>query len=193
MVCRPAIRIEILNKEETMENTIIITNSHPHGFCFACDTVSNEQVFIPIHVAEGYTLQAGDKIKAMLVPNFADKSARGTPWQAVRLYSGKDVPINQVVAVRDAEHLNALYDEIIDDELIPFDEMVLKFIRGGGYHSSQEIAAYFDIDKEYVIEQPLNRLFEQGEIVKAAVMSQSDHNPLLTLWAESADKFIEVV
>ena len=159
-----------------MENTIIITNSHPHGFCFACDTVSNEQVFVPIHVAEGYTLKPGDKIKAMLVPNFADKSARGTPWQAVRLYSEKDVPINQV-----------------SDELIPFDEMVLKFIRGGGYHSSQEIAAYFDIDKEYVIEQPLNRLFEQGEIVKAAVMSQSDHNPLLTLWAESADKFIEVV
>ena len=176
MVCRPAIRIEILNKEETMENTIIITNSHPHGFCFACDTISNEQVFIPIHVAEGYTLKPGDRIKALLVPNFADKSARGTPWQAVRLYSEKDVPINQV-----------------SDELIPFDEMVLEFIRGGGYHSSQEIAAYFDIDKEYVIEQPLNRLFEQGEIVKAAVMSQSDHNPLLTLWAESADKFIEVV
>ena len=158
-----------------MENTIIITNSHPHGFCFACDTISNEQVFIPIHVAEGYTLKPGDKIKALLVPNFADKSARGTPWQAVRLYSGKDVPINQV-----------------SDGLIPFDEKVLEFIRGGGYHSSQEVAAYFDIDKEYVIEQPLNRLFEQGEIVKAAVMSQSDHNPLLTLWAESADKFIEV-
>ena len=176
MVRSPAIRIEILNKEETMENTIIITNSHPHGFCFACDTISNEQVFIPIHVAEGYTLKPGDKIKALLVPNFADKSARGTPWQAVRLYSEKDVPINQV-----------------SDGLIPFDEKVLEFIRGGGYHSSQEVAAYFDIDKEYVIEQPLNRLFEQGEIVKAAVMSQSDHNPLLTLWAESADKFIEVV
>ena len=175
MVRRPAIRIEILNKEETMENTIIITNSHPHGFCFACDTISNEQVFIPIHVAEGYTLKPGDKIKALLVPNFADKSARGTPWQAVRLYGEKDVPINQV-----------------SDGLIPFDEKVLEFIRGGGYHSSQEIAAYFDIDKEYVIEQPLNRLFDQGEIVKAAVMSQSDHNPLLTLWAESADKFIEV-
>ena len=77
MVCRPAIRIEILNKEETMENTIIITNSHPHGFCFACDTVSNEQVFIPIHVAEGYTLKPGDRIKALLVPTSQRVERRG--------------------------------------------------------------------------------------------------------------------
>jgi hypothetical protein len=173
-----------------VENTIIITNSHPHGFCFACDTISNEQVFVPIHVAEGYTLQPGDKIKALLVPNFADKSARGTPWQAVRLYSEKDVPINQV-----SDGLIP-FDEIADATLAGLrvnDNKILEFIRGGGYYSSQEVAAYFDTDKEHLFEPFLNRLFEHGKIVKAAVMSQGDHNPLLTLWAESADKFIEVV
>tara|TARA_R110002096_G_scaffold95477_1_gene214004 strand:- start:97 stop:618 length:522 start_codon:yes stop_codon:yes gene_type:complete len=173
-----------------MLHTIIITNSHPHGFCFACDTISNEQVFVPIHVAEGYTLQPGDKIKALLVPNFADKSARGTPWQAVRLYSGKDVPIDQV-----SDGLISA-NEIADATLAGLrvnDNKILEFIRGGGYYSSQEVAAYFDTDKEHLFEPFLNRLFEHGKIVKAAVMSQGDHNPLLTLWAESADKFIEVV
>ena len=181
MVCRPAIRIEILNKEETMENTIIITNSHPHGFCFACDTISNEQVFIPIHVAEGYTLKPGDKIKALLVPNFADKSARGTPWQAVRLYSEKDVPINQVVEVRDAEHLNAFYDGVIDDE-------VMKLIKTGGYFSTEEIADHLDVDHNLAADMA-RKHFVAGRIVMADVFMSGKDEPAMTLWALNAAEF----
>lgn len=182
MVCRPAIRIEILNKEETMENTIIITNSHPHGFCFACDTVSNEQVFIPIHVAEGYTLKPGDKIKAMLVPNFADKSARGTPWQAVRLYSGKDVPINQVV-VGDGD------DDLTRSQV---DSEIFKLIQFGGYYSTQELAQQAGLGEKAVGNSAM-RLFTAGKIAKAEVYgSAHDKQFTFILWAERADNFIEV-
>tara|TARA_R110002096_G_scaffold21748_2_gene70551 strand:+ start:397 stop:948 length:552 start_codon:yes stop_codon:yes gene_type:complete len=182
MVCRPAIRIEILNKEEKMENTIIITNSHPHGFCFACDTVSNEQVFIPIHVAEGYTLKPGDKIKAMLVPNFADKSARGTPWQAVRLYSGKDVPINQV-EVGDGD------DDLTRSQV---DSEIFKLIQFGGYYSTQELAQQAGLGEKAVGNSAM-RLFSAGKIAKAEVYgSANEEQATFFLWAERADNFIEV-
>jgi len=182
MVRRPAIRIEILNKEEKMENTIIITNSHPHGFCFACDTISNEQVFIPIHVAEGYTLQPGDKIKAMLVPNFADKSARGTPWQAVRLYSGKDVPINQV-EVGDGD------DDLTRSQV---DSEIFKLIQFGGYYSTQELAQQAGLGEKAVGNSAM-RLFTAGKIAKAEVYgSANDKQFTFILWAERADNFIEV-
>ena len=181
MVCRPAIRIEILNKEETMENTIIITNSHPHGFCFACDTVSNEQVFIPIHVAEGYTLKPGDRIKALLVPNFADKSARGTPWQAVRLYSGKDVPINQV-EVGDGD------DDLTRSQV---DSEIFKLIQFGGYYSTQELAQQAGLGEKAVGNSAM-RLFTAGKIAKAEVYgSANDKQFTFILWAEKADNFIE--
>jgi hypothetical protein len=182
MVCRPAIRIEILNKEETMENTIIITNSHPHGFCFACDTISNEQVFIPIHVAEGYTLKPGDKIKALLVPNFADKSARGTPWQAVRLYSEKDVPINQV-EVGDGD------DDLTRSQV---DSEIFKLIQFGGYYSTQELAQQAGLGEKAVGNSAM-RLFTAGKIAKAEVYgSANDKQFTFILWAEKADNFIEV-
>ena len=175
-----------------MENTIIITNSHPHGFCFACDTVSNEQVFIPIHVAEGYTLKPGDRIKALLVPNFADKSARGTPWQAVRLYSGKDVPINQVVAVRDAEHLNEFYDGGDDLTRSQVDSAIFKLIQFGGYYSTQELAQQAGLGEKAVGNSAM-RLFTAGKIAKAEVYgSANDKQFTFILWAEKADNFIEV-
>ena len=163
-----------------MENTIIITNSHPHGFCFACDTISNEQVFIPIHVAEGYTLKPGDRIKALLVPNFADKSARGTPWQAVRLYSGKDVPINQVVDG--------------DDDLTrsKVDSDVLNLIQAGGYYSTHEIAQQVGLGEKAAGNSAM-RLFTAGKIAKAEVYgSANDKQFTFILWAEKADNFIEV-
>ena len=58
-----------------MEATVIITNSHDRGFCFghAIEPV-NEQVFIPAHVAAGMDLQPSDRVEAVLVPNYADKS-----------------------------------------------------------------------------------------------------------------------
>ena len=69
-----------------MEATVIITNSHTRGFSFghAIDPV-NEQVFIPAHVAEGMNLQPSDRIKAVLVPNYADKSTNGTAYMAVKV------------------------------------------------------------------------------------------------------------
>lgn len=165
-----------------MENTIIITNSHPHGFSFACDTVSNEQVFIPIHVAEGYTLKPGDKIKALLVPNFADKSARGTPWQAVRLYSGKDVPINQVV-VEDGD------DDLTRSQV---DSEIFKLIQFGGYYSTQELAQQAGLGEKAVGNSAM-RLFTAGKIAKAEVYgSANDKQFMFSLWAEKADNFIEV-
>ncbi len=42
-------------------NKIIITNAHAHGFAFACDTETQGQVFIPVHIAEGFDLAPGDE------------------------------------------------------------------------------------------------------------------------------------
>ena len=68
---------------------ITITNYHPHGFAFGFEESNNEQVFIPINVAKGHNLEPGVKIFAHIAPNFADKSQRGTPWQAIRLHNAE--------------------------------------------------------------------------------------------------------
>ena len=50
-------------------NKIIITNAHAHGFAFACDMETQGQVFIPVHIAEGFDLAPGDEIEAVQTLN----------------------------------------------------------------------------------------------------------------------------
>ena len=186
-------------------NKIIITNSHAHGFAFACDMETQGQVFIPIHIAEGFDLAPGDEIEAVLVPNYQDKSDKGTPWQAVRLQRP-----DEIVQITSMEHLNEWYeglseapeDEVCEKAIIDnsqtlnneaLDAEMLTYILAGGYHTTAELADYFELDHK-TAGNAAQRLFNSGKIAKADVFNRvGQQRPTIILWAASAKVFIEVV
>jgi len=186
-------------------NRIIITNAHAHGFAFACDTETQGQVFIPVHIAEGFDLAPGDEVEAVLVPNYQDKSDKGTPWQAVKLQH-----INEVVQITSMEHLNEWYEGIseapsnqveqksIIDKSQPLnnealDVEMLTYILSAGYHTTAELADYFEVDHK-TAGNAAQRLFNAGKIAKADVFNRvGQKRPTIILWAAAAKTFIEVV
>jgi bifunctional DNA-binding transcriptional regulator/antitoxin component of YhaV-PrlF toxin-antitoxin module len=186
-------------------NKIIITNAHAHGFAFACDTETQGQVFIPVHIAEGFDLAPGDEIEAVLVPNYQDKSDKGTPWQAVRLQRPVDI-----VQITSKEHLTEWYEGISEapDEKVceksiidksqtlnneRLDAEILKYICSGGYYTTAELADYFEVDHKTAGNSAM-RLFNAGRISKADVFNRvGQQRPTIILWAASAKTFIEVV
>ena len=180
-------------------NKIIITNAHAHGFAFACDTETQGQVFIPVHIADGFDLAPGDEINAVLVPNYQDKSDKGTPWQAVKLQR----PV-EVVQVTSKEHLvkhfenasnRAEYVSNQDEYLSRLDdkgleEVVLSFLNSRGYHTTSEISDYFALDVKTIFDCCV-RLFKSNKIVRADV-THNVEKVTLTLWAIDDNCFIEV-
>ena len=187
-------------------NKIIITNAHAHGFAFACDTETQGQVFIPVHIADGFDLAPGDEINAVLVPNYQDKSDKGTPWQAVKLQRP-----NEIVQITSMEHLNEWYeglseapeDEVCEKAIIDnsqtlnneaLDANLLDFIlAAGGYHTTAELADYFELDHK-TAGNAAQRLFNSGKIAKADVFNRvGQKRPTMILWAAAAKTFIEVV
>jgi len=174
-------------------NKIIITNAHAHGFAFACDTETQGQVFIPVHIAEGFDLAPGDEIDAVLVPNYQDKSDKGTPWQAVKLQHP-----HEVVQITSKEHLIKHFESVskqnkylsrLDDEGL--EEVVLSFLNSRGYHTTSEISDYFELDGKTIFDCCV-RLFESNKIVRADV-THNVEKVTLTLWAIDDNCFIEVV
>ena len=162
-------------------NKIIITNSHAHGFAFACDMETQGQVFIPFHIAEGFDLAPGDEIEAVLVPNYQDKSDKGTPWQAVKLQR-----VNEVCEKVSLDKLQTLNQEALDAEM-------LTYILAGGDHTTAELADYFELDHK-TAGNAAQRLFNSGKIAKADVFNRvGQQRPTIILWAASAKVFIEVV
>ena len=164
-------------------NKIIITNAHAHGFAFACDTETQGQVFIPVHIAEGFDLAPGDEIEAVLVPNYQDKSDKGTPWQAVKLQRDSASEVCEKVSLDKTQTLN---QEALDVEM-------LTYIRAGGYHTTAELADYFEIEHKAAGNAAM-RLFNSGKIAKADVLNRvGQQRPTMILWAASAKTFIEVL
>ena len=164
-----------------MKSKVIITNAHPHGFAFAHATESNEQVFIPIHVAEGFDLSPSDVLDATLVPNYADKSRSGTKFMAVKLY-------------KEGEHEEVPIYQDGDDDLTrsKVDGEVLSLIQAGGYYSTEEIAEQLGLGEKAAGNSAMH-LFTSGKIAKAEVYGAvNDKQATFTLWAESASSFIEV-
>jgi len=162
-------------------NKIIITNAHAHGFAFACDTETQGQVFIPVHIAEGFDLAPGDEVEAVLVPNYQDKSDKGTPWQAVKLQ--RDSEVCEKVSLDKSQTLN---QEALDVEM-------LTYILAAGYHTTAELADYFEVDHK-TAGNAAQRLFNAGKIAKADVFNRvGQQRPTIILWAASAKTFIEVV
>ena len=169
-------------------NKIIITNAHAHGFAFACDIETQGQVFIPVHIAEGFDLAPGDEIDAVLVPNYQDKSDKGTPWQAVKLQrdSVAETPDNEVCEKVSLDKLQTLNQEALDAEM-------LRYIVSAGYHTTAELADYFEVDHKTAGNSAM-RLFNAGKIAKADVFNRvGQQRPTIILWAASAKVFIEVV
>jgi len=162
-------------------NKIIITNAHAHGFAFACDTETQGQVFIPVHIADGFDLAPGDEINAVLVPNYQDKSDKGTPWQAVKLQ--RDTEVCEKVSLDKSQTLN---QEALDAEMFTY-------ILAGGYHTTAELADYFELDHK-TAGNAAQRLFNSGKIAKADVFNRvGQQRPTIILWAAAAKTFIEVV
>ena len=180
-------------------NKIIITNAHAHGFAFACDTETQGQVFIPVHIADGFDLAPGDEINAVLVPNYQDKSDKGTPWQAVKLQR----PL-EVVQITSKEHLIKHFESASNraehvsnqDEYLSrlddkgLEEVVLSFLNSRGYHTTSEISDYLEFDVKTIFDCCV-RLFKSNKIVRAYV-THNVEKVTLTLWAIDDDCFIEV-
>ena len=165
-------------------NKIIITNAHAHGFAFACDTETQGQVFIPVHIAEGFDLAPGDEVEAVLVPNYQDKSDKGTPWQAVKLQRDSVSEVCEKVSLDKSQTLN---QEALDADIANF------IISAGGYHTTAEIADYFEINHK-TAGNAAQRLFNAGKIAKADVFNRvGQQRPTIILWAAAAKTFIEVV
>ncbi len=163
-------------------NKIIITNAHAHGFAFACDTETQGQVFIPVHIAEGFNLAPGDEIEAVLVPNYQDKSDKGTPWQAVKLQRDNEVCEKSII-----DNSQTLNNEALDVHLLDF------ILGASGYHTTAELADYFEVDHK-TAGNAAQRLFNAGRVAKADVFNRvGQQRPTLILWAASAKTFIEVV
>ena len=163
-------------------NKIIITNAHAHGFAFACDTETQGQVFIPVHIAEGFDLAPGDEIDAVLVPNYQDKSDKGTPWQAVKLQRSNEVCEKAII-----DNSQTLNNESLDAHFLDF------ILGAGGYYTTAELADYFEVDHK-TAGNAAQRLFNAGKIAKADVFNRvGQQRPTMILWAASAKAFTEVV
>jgi hypothetical protein len=180
-----------------MEATIIITNSHPHGFSFghAVDPI-NEQVFIPIHVAEGIDLSVSDVVKAVLVPNYADKSVNGTAYMAVKILEVND--LNLIAPASEKSAPEALPAEP-DVELSPdghlcredTDALVLAFISETTYCTTSEISAGLGLSNVAASNSAI-RAFVGGKISKAEVHGKvGQRRPSFVMWAKDASRFTD--
>ena len=182
-----------------MEATIIITNSHPHGFSFghAVDPI-NEQVFIPIHVAEGISLSVSDIIKAVLVPNYADKSDNGTAYMAVKILEVNDLNLiapalegsdpEASPAEAEAELTVEPEQEMSREET---DALVLAFISETTYCTTSEISESLGLSHTTAGNSAI-RAFVGGKISKAEVHGKvGQRRPSFVMWAKDASRFID--
>jgi predicted HTH transcriptional regulator len=115
------------------------------------------------------------------VPNYQDKSDKGTPWQAVKLQ--RDTEVCEKVSLDKSQTLN---QEALDAEMFTY-------ILAGGYHTTAELADYFELDHK-TAGNAAQRLFNSGKIAKADVFNRvGQQRPTIILWAAAAKTFIEVV
>lgn len=184
-----------------MEATIIITNSHTRGFSFghAIEPV-NEQVFIPAHVAAGMDLQPSDRVEAVLVPNYADKSHNGTAYMAVKVSRLNADELN----VKDKSETDLNQDEpafevpINQDEACPkelsreeIDEKVLEFIDETTFCTTAEISEVLGLPHKTVGNSAM-RAFNAGLISRAEVYGRVGiRRPSFVMWAKEQNRFID--
>ena len=162
-------------------NLFFTTTATASGFAVSCATDTPGQVVILCPIADGFDLAPGDEINAVLVPNYQDKSDKGTPWQAVKLQRDNEVCEKAII-----DNSQTLNNEALDAEMFTY-------ILAGGYHTTAELADYFELDHK-TAGNAAQRLFNSGKIAKADVFNRvGQKRPTIILWAAAAKTFIEVV
>ena len=188
-----------------MDSKVIITNSHSHGFAFghAPDPI-NEQVFVPIHVAEGLILKSSDVIHAVLVPNYADKSDSGTAYMAVKILelNGRNMvadPIVKPEPIPEPRIIEPVVDDAVAEAEAPatdmsreeVDRLVLGFISETTYCTTSEISENLGIPHKTAGNSAM-RAFTSGLISKADVHSKvGQRRPTFVMWAMEVARFID--
>ena len=169
--------------------SIIVTNVHFHGFAFAYDPETTEGVFIPAGVIEGHTINAGDSINVVLIPNYSDK-ASSTPWMAIKIENGVKLPQPETT-----EEVFKLPEPDLEPGPLPpqkLDKAVFAYISETKYCTTAEIADHLNIDSK-TAGNSAQRNFTAGRIAKAAVYSRVGlTKPNFILWAMNASDFLEV-
>ena len=157
---------------------MIISNMHPRGFAFGI-TDEGEQVFIPPFIAKGSGIQTGDTVEAQLTVNPMKDQRTSTPLIAVKIES------SAVLSPKP-------HTEISKEEArMNLDDDVYQAIASGSYISTSELAKDLGLDSKTVGNSAL-RLFNAGKIAKADVYNRvGQSRSTMTLWAETADNFIE--
>tara|TARA_R100000951_G_C2587867_1_gene164013 strand:+ start:165 stop:689 length:525 start_codon:yes stop_codon:yes gene_type:complete len=167
--------------------TIIITNVHFNGFCFAYDIESAEGVFIPAGVVDDHDVKAGDSINAVLIPNYSDK-ASSTPWMAIKIENGVKFP--QPETTGDVIKLPEPEPEPISPQKL--DKAVFAYISETKYCTTSEIAEHLNIDSK-TIGNSAQRNFNAGRIARASVHNRVGMaKPSFILWAMNASDFVDI-
>lgn len=167
--------------------TILITNYHPDGFAFAL-TEAGEQIFIPPYAIDGDALERGKRYQAVLVDNHKEHQRERTPYMAVSvLVTEHALKSEPAEAATSATSATPNEEPRIEDR----DEVIYNLICDGDYTTSAELAEYSGFDSKTAGNSAL-RLFNAGRIAKADVYNRvGQSRASLTLWAESASKFVE--
>lgn len=188
MICDEELQ-NVKTKEDVMHTkSIIVTNVHFNGFCFAYDIESAEGVFIPAGVVDGHNVKAGDSINAVLIPNYSDK-ASSTPWMAIKIENGVKVPQPETTG----EVIELPEPEPEPEQVSPqnLDKSVFSYISETKYCTTAEIADYLNIDSK-TAGNSAQRNFSAGRIAKAAVYNRVGlTKPNFILWAVNASDFVE--
>ncbi len=166
--------------------SIIVTNIHFHGFGFAYDPETTEGVFIPAGVIDGHTINAGDSINAVLIPNYSDK-ASSTPWMAIKIENGVKFPQPETTA-EVIELPQPTPEKLSPQEL---DQDVFAYISETKYCTTSEIAEHLNIDSK-TAGNSAQRNFNAGRIARAAVHNRVGMaKPSFILWAMNASDFVD--
>lgn len=164
-------------RSDKQMTTMIISNMHPRGFAFGI-TEDGEQVFIPPFLAKGAGVQTGDTVKAQVTINPQQSQRQSTPYIAVKIESNDDSKADEIELSK--EELRSKTDSDVYDAICV-----------GSYISTSELAKDLGIDSKTVGNSAL-RLYNAGKIAKADVYNRvGQSRSSMTLWAESADDFLE--
>jgi hypothetical protein len=168
--------------------SIIVTNVHFNGFCFAYDIESAEGVFIPAGVVDGHNVKAGDSINAVLIPNYSDK-ASSTPWMAIKIENGVKFPHPETTGdVIEVPEPAPEPEQVSPQNL---DKSVLEYISKVRYCTTAEISEHLNIDSK-TAGNSAQRNFTAGRIARAAVHNRVGlTKPNFILWAMNASDFLD--
>lgn len=151
---------------------IFCTNMLESGTAFAVRSDNGEHVFIPASVSARAGLGIGDTATATIIPNRQHEDR--TPWFAIYIAPVGE-PTDAPVA---AEIDNRISAAISTHE--------------SAYHTTAEIAELVFVDST-TVGNALLRLFKQGRVARAEVHARADQlRPSFYLWAENANRFVDV-